>query len=337
MAIKVEKLFTISSELREPFNGPAASSVLNGLTERIASDIESITNYLNRLFVILDTLPDADDISVWDDEQFDGTHLFVDNETTKNIESGLFWNLTKSRPKTIKEVLQDLKQSINDISGQVEQVSTSSSFLTTAAVNKIGINIFNETQASASSSLDSISKINVNNIAQLAKDMYGASYQLSGTASAILTNSVKAMTDALLELHGGNWSDNIVLSHNAIAIPIDWSTIDFAFVGTPTNVHEAISYCVSNSERRLEVNFTGHTDPDYPVTIHHNKNLLPIVQVNFLQETDYGYRYVIVDENEESVFQEPNLPNQWLRITHPNRDTVHIWTNVSAGIVILLF
>ena len=200
-----------------PRSGPTSSEAWNDSFTEVATDFASLaTEWNNKLVVLLNGLPYGSYSTSIDafENGLDGSNLWVDQSVVSTDDDLTFFDDDSNRPTTVKESLIDLYEYIDEqITQTIEDIAADTSGLTTAQKNRIGSNVFDATQTSSVSSIDGKSEYNRFNTIQLAKDIYGAGYTLDHDGNANLTNSVATMVDALLELHNGNWDDDVALSH----------------------------------------------------------------------------------------------------------------------------
>jgi hypothetical protein len=259
------------------FRGPTSSEQQNDFQAEVVRDLTSIQQeWNNKIVPLTSKLPDGTDDSTVNafTNGLDGQTLYVNANATITLSGGRYYNNNKDRPNTVFEQFVNVFTYIDDQIATLEaSISTSSSSggLTAAQKTRIGDNIFNNAVASTSNSLDGKTQIHSGNILQLARDMYGVgSPTLNSNGDTVLTNSLRAMVDALLELHGGNWDNDISVNHSAIsASDITTGTlsqslvgpssaspggVNDSFVGAPTNTVEDF-----NQLRRLlkEIKGTG--------------------------------------------------------------------------------
>jgi hypothetical protein len=247
-----------------PNSGPTSSDAWNDSFFELATDLSSIANeWNNKLVPVFDTLPKGEldtAVNVFQ-SGLDGKTVWVDSAVVSSDTDLTFFNTARQRPATIKEAFLDLYQHVTN---QLDQLTTTildaASGLTTDQKNRIGANIFDAVQTSSSNSLDGRSERNRLNIIQLAADMYGAGYVLANNGNAQLTNSLFAMVDALLELHNGNWSDDISLNHTG-AFTATQSDIGSSapgsdtFSGSPLNLGEDLDQIRTEIKNTKGVNW----------------------------------------------------------------------------------
>jgi hypothetical protein len=204
---------------RAPFDADTWTDTLSELT----TDLAELSKQWNQLLVpLLLRVPDGSQDSAIDAyiNSLDSRTLYANWEATDAEETLRFYNLVKNRPYTIYEVLLNLYNEIasgTGGSGGGDTTIIQGDSLTQAEKERIGINVFDSSQISSDVSIDGKADNNNLNIIQIAKDLYGVpGWVLNDDGNPILTNSAKAMVDALLELHNGNWSNDITLNHNDI-------------------------------------------------------------------------------------------------------------------------
>lgn len=203
--------------------GVMTSAQWNDTFAELAADLGNIsTQWNNSLLTLLATVPDGTDDVAVDAFKFglDGSHVYIDADATDAAATVRYFNTSKDRPNTIKEQIDDVYTQLTALETDIENFDISTGGLTTEQKSRIGMNIFDTTQTSASTSLDAITNNNKLNLQQVAKDLYGSGWSLDNDANANLDNSVKDMVNALLVLHSGSWSGDINLFHDFDATPI---------------------------------------------------------------------------------------------------------------------
>ena len=224
MAVPIKKLNVSLIKRNAIKRGPTSSDAWNDSFEETVNDLSRITAQWNdSLFPLLATIPDGtNDLDAYTDG-LDGRTLLVDSEAVSTVSNTTYFNIADDRPNSVKEQFGDVYTTITQLQQSLEtQISNAGGALTDAQKNSIGANIFDSLSTSSSTSLDGKSENSRLNIIQVARDMYGPSFSLNNDGAAVLTNSVMAMVDALLELHNGNWSGDIALNHNEIGfLPTD--------------------------------------------------------------------------------------------------------------------
>lgn len=218
MADKLKNLNLTFVSRSAPNNGPSSSDAWNDTFFELATDLANISReWNNKLIVAFDALPKGEldsSVNVFVNG-IDGKNIWVDAQIDSGDNDLTFFNSTKNRPVTIEEAFQDIYQYVDvQLENTLASVLDVASGLTTDQKNAIGANIFDNTQTSSATSLDGKSERNRLNVIQLANDMYGDTYVIGNDGNTQLTNSVFAMVDALLELHNGNWDNDIALSHD---------------------------------------------------------------------------------------------------------------------------
>jgi hypothetical protein len=171
--------------------------------------------------------------------------MWVDRTVTSSSTDPTYYHSIKDRPNTVKEQFDLIYTYVDTQIVQAKSdITSTTAGLTTDQKNAIGANIFDSGQSSSSTSLDGKSENNRLNLIQLARDLYGGGYTLDNDGAAnLLNNSVFAMVDALLELHNGNWDDDVVLDHTgaftANQTDINPSAVyDDNFVGAPADTQD---------------------------------------------------------------------------------------------------
>ena len=240
--------FSFSFVVRNaPRNGPSSSDAWNDSVREISNDLANLTIEWKKLVKIMEGLPNGDQDTAVNAFQFglDGKHLWVDQDVSASSDdAATYFNSNKGRPNTVKEQFDAVYTSINNEIASIEEtINTGSAGLTTAQKNAIGINIFDSSQVSSSTSLDGKSERNRLNLLQLAQDLGGGSYTLDNDGLANLVYSVKDQVDALLVLHNGSWNTDITLSHTG-AFTVSQTDVtsshpgNDAFAGSPGDLLE---------------------------------------------------------------------------------------------------
>lgn len=215
MAVPIKKL-TVSLIKRNAIKrGPTSSDAWNDSFEEAVNDLSRFTSQWNdSLYPLLSTLPDGtNDLDAFTDG-LDGRVIYVDHSATGSVADTTYFNIGASRPNSVKEQFSDVYTTITQLQQDLEnQISLAGGALTDAQKERIGANIFDALATSSPTSLDGKSENNRLNLIQLARDLYGPAFSLDNDGAANLTNSVMAMVDALLELHNGNWDNDVSLNH----------------------------------------------------------------------------------------------------------------------------
>jgi len=231
------------------YRGPRSSEDWTDTFDELIRDLVELGSQWNTgIIKLFATLPDGEDDSTVDafTNGIDGRTIYVDSSLTSSSIVTTYWHDIKERPKTLKEAFEDiysyLSEQITNI--QADLVSASGG-LTTDQKSAIGANIFDASSSSSSSSLDGKSENNRLNIIQVAGDVYGTSYALDNDGMPNLTYSIQQMLGAVLDAHGGNWADDITLTHSGITVTqssIDPSTVqDDNFVGIPGDTEDDLN------------------------------------------------------------------------------------------------
>jgi hypothetical protein len=248
----VVKKITLSLKKRAaPYGGAQESKRFNDFINEVSHDLIGVQRQWNSIaYPLFASLPQGEQDTRWElgsdinpvIHGFDGTQIFMDMDATETTDDGRYFTTTDQRPKTLKEVAEDAQTQINEINEAVQLIEVlGGEGLTEEQKAKIGLNIFNPFQSSASDSLDGRSRRNEFNVTQLAKDLYGPTFTLDGDGEPNLANSVKDMVDALLELHGGDWDSDITLEHE-----IDNDDIIAAAGILQTKINKSESYTTLN-------------------------------------------------------------------------------------------
>ena len=213
-----------------PYRGPRTSDSWNDTIDEIASDLAAITSEWNsKLHPLLAGIPDGtDDVNV---DAFlnglDGKHLYTDQNATSTSDNGELWSIAYSRPLTIKETIDLMKDEIeSNYNDLATLVSDAAGVLTHDQKRAIGLEIFEEGYTFAGISILDRSQTNEYNVSQLAKDLYGTSSVLDGDGISHFGvggsgASVNDALTAILTAHGGTWTSNVSLVHNISDADVD--------------------------------------------------------------------------------------------------------------------
>jgi len=155
------------------YRGVFATSDFNGLVQELVQDLNGISTSWNTFVVpLLDSLPTGNSVVPTSKRTatpnpyvngLDGSQMYLDATSTRATDRGLFYDTITGRPKTIKESVVDIYDSlvsrINSLSTKVDTFSVSSDSstgegLTDAEKDSIGAHIFDNTETSADDSLD---------------------------------------------------------------------------------------------------------------------------------------------------------------------------------------
>jgi len=227
-----------------PRSGPTSSDKWNDSFEEIKNDLANLSNEWNqKLIKTLAGLPVGDSDSSINAvaNGLDGANLWVNRDADS---SSTYYDTTNARPLSVEEALDAIHTLITNTTEDLQDyIAEHAAALSSAEEAAIGAHIFDASQTSSSTSLDGKSETNRLNINQLARDVYG-SVTLNGNGNAVLNNSLLAMVDALLEIHNGNWDDDITVDHSGVSISVSQTGInssapgDDSFAGAPTNLEE---------------------------------------------------------------------------------------------------
>jgi hypothetical protein len=308
MAKKTEQLNLTLVKRNAPFRGPSASDDWNDSIDEIINSFSLVANRINDSVVPLHALlPDGSDdvlVNAFKDG-LDGRTLYIDASLTNLATDKTYYNSSKARPSTVKEALDSLYTYVDTQDASIQDsLAASVSPLTTAQKARVGMNIFDSTKTSDLASLDGLTATEALNIIQLAKDLYdSSSYALGGDGSADLTYSVKAMVNALLEAHGGEWNADIALVHSGITvnqIDISASAIyNDLFAGVPTNTQEDLNQVRTIIRRLLgTAGWTTALTPSYVGGPADLATLLGFTQGSGTKSATnpWGYYYTDIDE-----------------------------------------
>ena len=182
--------------------------------------IKSQSEYNNLIVPLTSKLPDGtvDKSLNAFTNGLDGKTLFTNSAATNTSALSRYFNLTTNRPYSVYEQFQNTYNYIDASITALESSISLESGLTLAQKNRIGINVFDTGLSSSVTSIDGKTNANELNVLQVARDLYGTAYaSYSGDGTAVLSNSVRDMVDALLELHNGDWDTDITLDHSAVS------------------------------------------------------------------------------------------------------------------------
>lgn len=224
----------MSNKLRTNFvarkmawKGGFSSTNFNAMIEELAVDLANVaTRWNTEAYPILNSLPRGSSETRWDeygatnipDPVTDGLHgdsMFADNDATSATDDGLFWDITNNRPATIRETFLTVDDRLDTLQAGLEsQIAGVASGLTDAQWTRLGIRVKDPLLTSADSSADGMASWAKTRVGYMADDIYaGSPGSVPGTR---LTYSIEEMVDALLELHNGDWSDDITLDHSGL-------------------------------------------------------------------------------------------------------------------------
>lgn len=215
-----------------PYRGPRTSDSWNDTIDEIASDLAAITSeWNNKLHPLLASIPDGtDDVNV---DAFlnglDGKQLYTDQNATDTSDNGELWSTAYSRPLTIKETIDSMKDEIeSNYNDLATLVSDTAGILTHDQKRAIGLEIFDEDYTFTGISLLTRSQTNEYNVSQIAKDLYGTSSVLDGDGISHFGvggagASVNDALTAILAMHGGTWSTDVSLVHSIVNADVNVS------------------------------------------------------------------------------------------------------------------
>jgi hypothetical protein len=234
------------------------SNAWNDSFAELARDLAMVgKEWNNNLVPIISGLPDGSLDSTINTFKngLDAKNLWVDQEVTSASNDLLFYSSSKGRPYTVEETLRNLYTYVDTAIAGVSESSSTGAGLSTEEEARIGNNIFDSTLVSSAGSLDGKSENNRLNTIQLAKDLYGPTYSLDNDGQGNLNNTVFAMVDALLELHNGNWDDDINISHSFTG-DLDLNNNDILNV-SDIDVHDNVTV---SGEIRVETTIEAGSD-----------------------------------------------------------------------------
>lgn len=319
------KVSVATVKRNQRFRGPGLSAQQNDMQDELIRDITEIQAQHNNFTVPLTSLlPDGTQDSGVDAFRngLDGQTLFVNATAVNNAALARYYNLVQGRPNTAYEQFQEVYSYVDASLVTLEQTITageSNSELTASARERIGLNVFDGTLASGATSIDAKTNKNEINIVQLARDMYGSAYvSFSIDGTGVLTNSVRAMVDALLEAHSGDWDTDVSLIHALDASEITSGTflqsrvgpsstapagVNDSYVGTPGDAVDDLNQIRTLlKDLKGTIAFTTAIVPDgswAPVTTQptHIQNLISLIGTGTRSDTNpWGLDYSDIDQ-----------------------------------------
>lgn len=214
------------------YRGPRTSDSWNDTIDEIANDLASITSEWNdKLYPLLAGLPDGtldENVDAFLNG-LDGTQLFTDRNATDTSDNGDFWNTTYSRPLTVKETIDSIKEEVeSNYNDLATLISDTAGALTHDQKRAIGLEIFSEDYIFTGISILARSQTNEYNVFQLAKDLYGTASVLDGDGVSHfgVGGSGASVNDGLtniLAMHGGTWPTDVSLVHDLVNADINAS------------------------------------------------------------------------------------------------------------------
>lgn len=258
------------------FRGPSSSDQQNDFQAEVLRDLTTVQQQWNNNIVTLtSTLPDGTDDSGVNAflTGLDGQTLYAKFDATNTLGSSYF-NTIRNRPNTLYEQFVSVYSYIDSQIATLQSSIDSSEIgtgITADQKERIGDHIFDLSLSSSASSLDGKVTSQSGYILQLARDVYGTSSPtLNSSGTAVLNNSVRAMVDALLELHNGNWDNDITVNHSFLA----GVTNQIAVFDSSTTVTSYSDFNWNPSTSRLGVN---STTPNSTIHIAGSVSVDPIV------------------------------------------------------------
>lgn len=219
MASNTLNNFSFTFSVRNaPSSGPTSSDAWNDTMAEISNDLANISFEWNtKLTTIIDSLPCGTldtSVNVFS-TGLDGKTLWVDQDVVSSSNDLTFFRSDRNRPATVKEAFDTVYTYVNTQIDQTRNdIIDQASGLTTVQKNRIGANVFDNTQTSVVTSLDGKSENNRLNIIQVANDLYGDSYSLDGDGVKNLsTATLFDMVSSLLVLHNSTWNSGTAVTH----------------------------------------------------------------------------------------------------------------------------
>jgi hypothetical protein len=184
------------------------------------SDISSLYSFVSSFAGMFE--------NTYADNTVDPIHNGINAENilvSNDISSGSFYNSTEERPKTVGEILADLRSGI-DVSLGSSSVGNELVVIKSA----IGSNVFDDGQSSSDVSIDNRLKVLDTKLLQIASDCFNRNrtigdeldesiYQPIGEGGQTQAKSLRDLIESLLEIHGGLTS----LDHSSIARETIWA------------------------------------------------------------------------------------------------------------------
>ena len=246
------------------------------------SDVSQIVDEYNaEVWAILSTLPQGVAETRWDlpDDtinprinNLDGANILVDTNANRVTDGGRYFRTDLTRPKTIKEAVNDLHaliaNSFDSIRTEVSENSGTGSGISSLAKARIGNAIFDD-GTSASTSLDGKTSANQSRLLQLAKDIYddGSGWSWTGDGSGLLNNySLRDMVNSLLTLHQGSWDTDISLTHSALGVDNDYSRFTISSNSSTTATSETVCGSINFDPTQYDGALTGYVIDFSPFT-----------------------------------------------------------------------
>lgn len=256
----INKLIGRFSKRPAPTNGTLSSKDYNASFDEMMTDLSLlVSNWNEYVQPLLDSLPTGGSQVTYEDRVstidpwangFDGSQVYMDQAATGKLDEGYFYDTTLSRPLTIKEVsikIRDgLGAEIEVLENKVNLIDPATG-LSEKIKSRIGINIFDEAQASSNSSLDGLTQLEMRYLRQLAADVFNEGKSIGDPPAYIFGTTgaqtqVPSIVDRLVEVE----ADIVTLLaetypqtrvHNTSAD----GTVDDTYAGSPSNLLEDLN------------------------------------------------------------------------------------------------
>lgn len=181
----LNKLIGNFAKRHVPKRGPLSSEDYNNTFDELLADFNSlITQWNNSLQPLIDSLPNGGTLIAYEDRTseidpfvngFDGSQFYMDLVASDELDEGYYYDSTNKRPLTVKEsfskLREELQASIEVVSNQVGLIDAATG-LTVRQKQRIGLNIFDEEEASSGDSLDGLIVSALKRLNQLAADIW---------------------------------------------------------------------------------------------------------------------------------------------------------------------
>lgn len=294
---------------RAPKSGPTSSDKWNDTMDEISRDLTNIALEWNQKLVpIISGLPGGIQDTAINAfvNGLDGANMWVDGDTDSDDQGGRYYNAVRARPNTIREQFEGVYSTITTELVTVQSNVLASAGLTPEAKSRIGARIFDTAAVSSTTSLDGVSAANAQDIIQISQDLYGDDAALNADGNAILTNSIKTMLGALLDIHNGAWDDDAGVSHAGV-VSVDQNHVDTSHAGNDSYFGDPIDLEGDLDRIRTEIKVVRGTagwqaansylygaGPSEPNSL---EDLLVLTQGQGTKSANnpWGYRYDDVD------------------------------------------
>jgi len=110
------------------------------------------------------------------------------------------------------------------------------------------------------------------------------------------------------------------------------SKVTVESMGTDPAIEPDTAVDMGAERERLVVSFSGHVIGSNPIEVSHERGKYPIVQL--VRDLGGDSYQIMPDENGTGGYSESGHN---FDVVHPDPDTTHVYTNVAAGYIILLF